>query len=509
MRVEPDGPVPCDLMVVGEAPGFEEQQQGRGFVGKSGRELWAAIERHTDLSREDFYVTNIVKHGLPKNRDPKPQEVADAIPEFLGELEAVGPRVVVTAGAFSTKGLLGDIAMADVHGIPHEVCVGGRSFTVFPIYHPAAGLHNKGYLAAFHWDITQLRRYLDGKTKARQAQRSDYQSVWVSSDLRIPVGSPGDGPGKSPRRKHQYSGFQSLAGGQEAASPPPAVVGGAPAGSVVAVDTEGWKEKPWGLSWTNDGKTACVAKAEDAHGIKFHGTIVMHNGIHDLPVLRAMGVECELTHDTQVLAYHDMLRTGSAVLESEAQNLGTLAYRELNIRLGELSEIPGVDLSAKCIPYSDSVRDYAGADVIATWRLFHAYKQRGLLDYQPYMIDMGQVPLVEDMIRIGIPFDADAALDYYMEVLTKLDAVTVDLKARAARMGNRDFNPGSHPQVRELITRRIGLKIRKRTKGGLASTNEKALSGHRDNPFVQKLQEYRELGKLKGTYVQPLLEALQ
>lgn len=163
MRVEPDGPIPCDLAIFGEAPGFEEQQEGRGFVGKAGKELWAGMLRHVGLERSDFYVSNIVKTGLPKNRDPKPEEIGAALPEFLDELERVRPNIVVTAGGFSTRAMLGNVKMSDVHGIPHEVEIAGRSYICLPIYHPAAGLHNKGFIAAFCFDLKNLAILLQAR----------------------------------------------------------------------------------------------------------------------------------------------------------------------------------------------------------------------------------------------------------------------------------------------------------------------------------------------------------
>ncbi len=284
---------------------------------------------------------------------------------------------------------------------------------------------------------------------------------------------------------------------------------------ICALDTEGYSKKPWGLTFSVDGKHGYAIRANDKENLAWFAKwvvgkiVVMHNGLHDIPVLRAMGIDIETFHDTQVLAYHDMIRTGCAVLESESQNLGTLAYRECGLRLGELSDIPGVDFDTQTIPYSDAVMHYAGEDPIASWRLFKIYEQRGLLNTLPYRIDMGQVPLIEEMIATGIPFDVDATLDYYADVLDKLTAVTTTLREKAARFGNRDFNPSSHVQVRELITRKIGLRIRKRTKSGKASTNEKALADHQGHPFVAQIQKQRELAKLRGTYLEPLMEALQ
>ena len=589
MRIEPSGPCPCKLMLVGESPGHEEQIAGLPFVGKSGQELWAAMQRFCGLTRDAFYVTNVVKYGLPKNRDPKPMELAEALPEFIDEVLSVRPHIVVTAGAFATRAVLGDVAMADVHGIPHHVVIcpecsrrriidficeekrdrkttlslaqvdpaavervldrsrangqtidrgqestsrvlralhrtdsggaraqedpssrknvrtgmprvseGGKaaalgaiqgsaercptcgseclSFTQIGIYHPAAGLHSKGFLSAFAFDLDRLGRLL----------RGDLQP-WT--------------PGTQ--------GFSEWLTGASMRS-----CGRIPGGSVVAVDTEGWVGAPKMLSFSHDGDHGYVIRADHTTALSWFAkwikdkVIVGHNFIHDIPVLSAIRVQTSDHHDTQVLGYHDIIRTGSGVLEAESQNLGTLAYRECGMVLKELRDLPGVDFDTQTIPYTDAVRDYAGMDAIATYRLFRIYEQRGIVNTLPYQIDMGQVPLVERMIATGIPFDLDATMDYYADILGKLEVATADLKTAARRMGNRDFNPRSHPQVRELITKRIGLRIRKRTKGGLASTNAKALADHQAHPFVEQLQSPRELSKLKGTYLEPLLEEL-
>ena len=478
MRVEPDGPIPCYLAIFGEAPGYEEQLAGRGFVGKSGQQLWSDMQRFAGLQRSDFYVSNVLKTGLPNNRKPKPGEIAQAMPEFLDELQAVKPRVVVTAGGFATRAMLGDVKMSDVHGIPHAVEIAGCMYVCHPIYHPAAGLHKKGFLAAFAYDLDRLNAFLKRQISPWAPPTLPTMASWLSRDAaRLCEALP------------------------------------AP---VVGLDTEGWIDRPWGLSFSPDGLHGLVIRAADRAGLDWFRRwlnhagkphpVVMHNGIHDLPVLRAMGISVDTYDDTQVLAYHDMIRTGSGVLEAESQNLGTLAYRALGLRLDELSEIPGVDFDAQIIPYTDLVMQYAARDAIATRRLLDVLDP--IRKTVPYQIDMGQVDLVEQMIANGIPFEVDASLAYYADVLDKLDACTTDLKRMAAQYGTRDFNPGSHPQVRELIIRKIGLRVRKRTKGGLASTNEKALADHQHDPFVKRLQDHRELVKLRGTYVAPLIEEL-
>jgi len=469
MRVEPDGPVPCDRVVLGEAPGHEEQMEGRGFVGKAGRELWSGLERFCGLTREQVYVTNVVKDGVP-GKKPKPAEVMAALPELLEELEWVQPKVVIAVGATAANVFL-DRPLADLHGIPHAVTIGGQDLVVHPTYHSAAGLHKKGYLAAFAYDLTQLGALLRGSLPPRKGRSRPPSCSWLQR--------PYTGPAK-----------------------------------IVGLDTEGWIDQPWGLSFSPDGQHGYVIRADDRKLLRwFAGWIkdrmaVLHNSLHDVPVLGAMGLELGTWHDTQVLAYHDMIRTGSGVLEAESQNLGTLAYRELGMVLGELEDLPGVDLEARIIPYTDEVMQYAGADAVAARRLYDVYQRRGLLDYQPYQIDMSQIPLVEEMIRTGIPFDLDGAVDYYTSAQEGLASTLTALQKKASRLGNWHFNPGSHPQVRELITKRIGLKVYKHTRGGKVSTSEKALAAHQDHPFVAEVQKYRELQKLLGTYLLPLIEEL-
>lgn len=505
--VPPSGPVPCDLALFGEKPGWEEQQQGKGFVGKSGEELWAGMRRYCGLEREDWYVSNIVKEGGTTNKTPTTREIAAALPEVLEELHAGRPRLVVAAGGTATRCFL-DLPLSDVHGIPHVVEVAGCAYTVIPIYHPAAGLHQKGFLAAFAYDLQQVKRWLDdyrGEGKPNQTRRGRRQ-------LRVRDTGPRDLVGQSQWLRTAPDGGPGRGKGLSGAPRPPVDFFGDCA--VVSLDTEGWPNKPWGLSFSPDGEHGFVIPADCPHAVTWFGqwirdkTLVLHHGIHDLPVLRAMGITIGDFHDTQVLAYHEMLRTGSGVLEAASQNLGTLAYRELHVTLRDLEDLPGVNFATQTIPYSDAVMAYAGADAIATWRLFEGYCAQGLTETTAYRVDMGQVGLVEQMITNGLPFEETAVLDYYVDVLEKLETATQTLQDMARPLGRRDFNPGSHPQVREII-QQLGLRVWKRTKGGLASTNEKALATHAGHPFVAALQTRRELDKLRGTYLVPLLEALQ
>lgn len=456
-------------MLVGDFCRRDEQEGP--FTGRAGAQLWADVKRHCGLRRQDFSVTNIIKESRG-DRKLKPAEVAEALPGFLDELVALAPEVVVAAGTLSTTVLLGNVAMADVHGIPHWAEVAGLRFVVMPMYHPSASLGNKGFLSVLAYDLQRLQALLAGSGWIWEPSSLIHHTEWHGGPVE-PVERP----------------------------------------VVVGVDTEGYVDKPWGVQYCTDSTRAYVVKASDAEGLAWlaewlpNQIAVGHNLLHDIPVLRAMGIELGEFHDTQVMAYHDIIRSGSGVLEAASQNLGTLAYRELGMQLGELQDIAGVDFNTKTIPYSPEVLNYAGDDAMACRRLYEVYKERGVLELECYRLDMGQVTLVREMMDNGIPFDYDEVAQYYTEVMEKECDTRTTLVTMASKRGMHSFNPGSHPQVRKLLTN-YGLRLRKRTKGGLTSTNEKALSEHTAHPFVKQLQDYREQTKLLGTYIRPLLKEL-
>src|SRR4026209_1638339 len=131
----------ADLVFVGEAPGFHEDQQGVPFVGQAGKLLDRLLEG-IGLSRSDVFVANVLKCRPPGNRDPLPEEIQACEGHLWRQIELIEPRVVATLGNFATKPLSGrPTGITRVHGQEQEVTLGGRRVLLYPIYHPAAALY--------------------------------------------------------------------------------------------------------------------------------------------------------------------------------------------------------------------------------------------------------------------------------------------------------------------------------------------------------------------------------
>jgi uracil-DNA glycosylase family 4 len=150
-----EGSPTAQVMIVGEAPGASEDKQGRPFVGRAGK-LLDELLREAGLEREDVYITNVVKARPPKNRDPRADEVAHHMPWLEAQLAIVQPRLVVPLGRHALAHFSDDAKISEVHGT--EVTERGRS--LFPMYHPAAALHNQSLRATLFEDARGLAKAL-------------------------------------------------------------------------------------------------------------------------------------------------------------------------------------------------------------------------------------------------------------------------------------------------------------------------------------------------------------
>ena len=134
-----EGNPDAELVFIGEAPGKNEDEQGKPFVGAAGKFLNEMLEM-IGLKREDIYITNIVKYRPPNNRDPFPDEKAAFLPYLQAQLEVIQPVLVVTLGRHSLNCFLPDLQISQVHGQPKRY----QGQVYLPLFHPAAALYNGG-----------------------------------------------------------------------------------------------------------------------------------------------------------------------------------------------------------------------------------------------------------------------------------------------------------------------------------------------------------------------------
>jgi uracil-DNA glycosylase family 4 len=164
-----EGPEDADILFIGEAPGFHEDQQGRPFVGAAGRfleELLASI----GLSREQVFIANVIKCRPPGNRDPLPEEI-EACRTFLDrQIDLIQPRIIVTLGRFSMARAFPRSRISAIHGKPRKI--GGRVY--YPMYHPAAALHQPSLRTTVLEDMKRIPELL--------AQASELAEVEVAVD---------------------------------------------------------------------------------------------------------------------------------------------------------------------------------------------------------------------------------------------------------------------------------------------------------------------------------------
>lgn len=150
-----EGPEDADIMFIGEGPGFHEDRQGRPFVGAAGKYLEELLET-IDLKREDVYITNVVKCRPPGNRDPQQDEI-EACRSYLDkQIDLIRPRLVVTLGRFSMQRYFPGASISRIHGQPKRV----GNVIYYPMFHPAAALHQPRWRNLVEEDILQIPELL-------------------------------------------------------------------------------------------------------------------------------------------------------------------------------------------------------------------------------------------------------------------------------------------------------------------------------------------------------------
>lgn len=547
LRATSNGPVwgegdpSSPYWLIGEAPGAEEDKQGRPFCGTTGVEVDENYLRRNSLNRDLFYITNLVKCRPPMNRDPEPEEIRACSKHLIREMQTTGPKAVIgTLGRFSTAWIMGrDLDMTMYHGIPLLAESGGL---VVPMYHPAVGLHSTTMMTHVANDFKGLAATIRGQLQP----------------LVDPIPNP-----VYRELKELYLPF----------TPP-----------IVAIDTESVVKRVWSIQVCWGAGEAWFIKASDAMACFWLSRVVsdpkvlavLHHAQHDLPMLAQAGIVPARWIDTMLMAN---------LLQDKPKGLKALAYRLCGMQMSSFKELVNPITQARAREYLERVvqfkwpkppkvevfdekkqewrwkqpwsmhtvakaalnrglkgnevdyyatwhnnenrlqveailgkleaasiadvdfekaKYYACRDADATYRIYHHL--RGEISEQelegPLDRDCGIVPMIVDMEQTGIGVDTDYYAGLVKTYTERRDAET---KAVEAILG-RPFDTGSADQVRHLLFKQMGLKSRFRTKGGKESTSSEVLEALEDeHPIVGHILKYREYDKMRSAFAEGVL----
>ena len=191
-----EGDPQTEVVFIGEGPGQNEDLEGRPFVGRAGG-LLVNLLAHIGWTRDDVFITNIVKCRPPGNRDPEPDEVAACAPYLHRQLAALDPAVVVTLGRHSMGRFMPGARISQAHGTtgPVDPATGAPDATVFAMYHPAAALRTPAIEQDSYEDVARIPHVLLEARERRRENRLARREAALAASAATAVTSPlGPGP---------------------------------------------------------------------------------------------------------------------------------------------------------------------------------------------------------------------------------------------------------------------------------------------------------------------------
>lgn len=543
------GPSDARLMFIGEAPGVHESFTSHcPFTGDAGMELDRFL-RGIHISREDIYVTNLVKCNPPGNEDPK-QEVINRCSHYLKqeirmlnpEGDPCGPDVIITLGGIALRAFIPEVSLEMVWGIPLQPLTG--HWMIFPLYHPALGLHRTRMLPFIEQGFQRLGRWLEGeevwKPDNIPPNYVDINNSWALSDI-----------------------------WRECAA--------------IAVDTETtWDGNPLyiqicslqGLSrLVRCQNTILIAQVKEILE-RLDLITVMHDAMFDLDILHRLDIHPPNVVDTMVMAYllqdvpmglkplayhlcgmnmreYEEVITGAGqdkayaylkgvfnhawpdpepVLEIKAggsphikqgQNIAKKVTRALKdadkgtgvdlrnrwrkmegteVVENVIGKMPAVDL--RDVPEQEAIT-YACMDADATLRVYPILKKRiedeGL--QQVLDMDMRIIPMIQSMQHNGIRLDLKEMAKVNAMLTNKMQVEEREI----TKLLGYHINPGSPKQIAEMLDRE-GINVRKRRgKSGQQSTSKEILEPLRlEYPIIGHVLDWGGYETLRSTFTEVL-----
>jgi len=161
-----EGSPDAHIMFIGEAPGFNEDKQGKPFVGQAGK-IFDELLNSINLKREKIYITNILKCRPPNNRNPTQEEIKICSSYLNKQIDIIKPKVICCLGNFATDYILKKFDLKDkiqgiskIHGNAFNVSTLNGQIKIIPVYHPAVATYNMNMLNTLKKDFENIKKYL-------------------------------------------------------------------------------------------------------------------------------------------------------------------------------------------------------------------------------------------------------------------------------------------------------------------------------------------------------------
>jgi DNA polymerase len=186
-----EGDPSTEVVFVGEGPGQNEDREGRPFVGRAGG-LLVNLLAHIGWTRDDVFITNIVKCRPPGNRDPEPDEVETCAPYLRRQLDVLDPAMIVTLGRHSMGRFMPGARISQAHGTvrPADPSTGAPDATVFAMYHPAAALRTPAIERESYEDVARIPAVLTTARERRRANRLAAREEALAAAAPVAATSP-------------------------------------------------------------------------------------------------------------------------------------------------------------------------------------------------------------------------------------------------------------------------------------------------------------------------------
>ncbi len=162
-----EGAENADIMFIGEAPGWHEDQQGRPFVGQAGQYLDRLLAS-VGLDRQQVYIANVIKCRPPDNREPLPTEIQNCQPWLDTQIELIKPKMIVTLGRYSMARYFPGKSISKIHGTAQK----REGVIYYAMYHPAAALHQQSLRMAIEADMLKIPKLLAEASRIEEASSS-------------------------------------------------------------------------------------------------------------------------------------------------------------------------------------------------------------------------------------------------------------------------------------------------------------------------------------------------